>query len=344
MTQMPQNQMPAPSLIGRLSMALFRPVQFFRILPSMGATRHWVWAAFLILGLVGFAAVQQGAAPTGGNLGGGEIPFADPMSDMPFPMDGMPIGGGGGGTGGAAGNNDSWLTALTAAGVIVLHWGALTLLLAEVTLFNGYRPQFSRNLHIAIWSTLPLALMAGLQLLFQSGGGQLGAVGFSGFLAEWPTYIEADILGKSLLYGVAANLTLFWLWCLALLYLGGRHTLKGKRFAVWVVVIAWVVIQVLFTGYEHYQELERQSQNEMIPDMGFDGMGFDDFSDGMGFDAFGMDEMNFEDSPDDFVPNEDPLTDDFSAEGEAEDASLPDPDADNAFSEEAFEDATNADE
>lgn len=310
MTTMPQSQMPAPGFIGRLSMALFRPVQFFRMLPPLGLNRHWLWVAFLILALVGFSAVEQTKAPApSADLGGG-MPFSDGMSDMPFPMDpgGMPLPGGGSATGG--GSNDSWLTALTAVGVMVLQWGALTLLLAEVTLFNGYRPQFSRNAQIAIWSSLPLGLMAGLQLLFQMGGGQIGQVGFTGFLTDWPTYLEADLYGKSLLYGIAANLTLFSLWRLALLYLGGRYALKGKRFAVWVVVLAWIVIQVLFTGYEHYQELEAQNQSGMPSDMGFDefgfdGMGFDESGfDGMGFDESGFDGMdgmeNFEEMPSDF--------------------------------------------
>ncbi|MAS38298.1 MAG: hypothetical protein CL610_30150 [Anaerolineaceae bacterium] len=272
---------PQQSLPSRISTVLFRPGYFFRTLPPSHTTRHWLWAAFLILALVGFAAVQQqNAANGGGAANGGDtnIP-GDIPSDFPFSPDGGGIPPGGipqaGGGGSATGNgNATWLTALTAGGVVVLQWVGITLLLAEVTLFNGYRPHFGRNLQIAIWSSVPLALMAALQLLFQMGGGELGQPGFTGFLESWTVYQNAGPELKSILYALTTHLTLFWLWTMALIYIGGREALRGKRFAVIIVVAAWVILQVLITGYGKYQELSQQvTLEDLLPPMeeGFPG-------------------------------------------------------------------------
>src|SRR5512133_3254399 len=85
-------------LVGQMSMVLLEPGSFFHALPLAESSRQWVWAALLILALIGFSAVRQNAlaeaAANGGGLAidpslgmnGGDSMASDPM-----------LGGGGGG-------------------------------------------------------------------------------------------------------------------------------------------------------------------------------------------------------------------------------------------------------
>ena len=140
---------------------------------------------------------------------------------------------------------DNWSAALVAITRLVLSWLVQAILLSEVTLFQGAAPRLGLNWRIAVWASLPLGLMAGVQLLYRSGGGVIEAPGVAGFLDSLPLYADAPEFLQLVMRSFASNFTLFWLWHLALLYLGGRHTLKGSPWSALLVVIMWVLIIVL---------------------------------------------------------------------------------------------------
>lgn len=233
-----------------------QPNTFFRTLPQVADARQWFWVAALILALVGFAGVREETLRSGGEgaAGGGFTPpvEAPPISD-PF---GSPFGGGPGvgappevssptslppaGTGGDI--SSTWVTALISAAHIVLGWFILSVMLSEVSLFNGEMPSLSQNFQIAIWTTVPLAILAGLQLVFWGAGGQPGAPGLAGLLPLWEGFDGLPDLARDLLYSLASRTTLFWLWSLVLIYVAGRTALNGKGWAVLIVVFAWAIV------------------------------------------------------------------------------------------------------
>ena len=71
---------------------------------------------------------------------------------------------------------DTWAAALVAIARVVFGWILLAILLSEVSLFNGESPQLGLNWRVAVWASLPLGFMAGLQMLYRSGGGVIGAI------------------------------------------------------------------------------------------------------------------------------------------------------------------------
>ena len=48
-------------LWGQITTSLLRPALFFRTLAPAGETRQWLWAAILVLALVGIASVRYSA-------------------------------------------------------------------------------------------------------------------------------------------------------------------------------------------------------------------------------------------------------------------------------------------
>lgn len=201
----------------QISTLIFQPITFFRDLATAEPNRQWFVAGFLVLALTGFAAVQRKSMQ----------PVVDPFAVAP------PAAA------------DNWTTALVAGSVIVISWLVQALLLCEVSLLNGKMPRFGLNLRIAIWSSLPLGLMALLQLIYYAAGGLAGEPGISGVLITQPFYMEQPAFGQALLLSLASQLTFFWLWNLALLYIGGRHALNGKRIAALLVIVAWVLLLIL---------------------------------------------------------------------------------------------------
>lgn len=248
-------------LIGQMTTLLLQPKFFFQTLPAVHAGHQWLAVAVLILALAGFTAVRQsemaaggGAAPVPADMGGMADPMAGPRMgggsiDMGIPPDlGMPIEGpgmGGAPAGGNASVSATWTTALMAGGVFVSAWLVQALLLSEVSLFNGRAPKPGLNLQIAVYASLPLALMAALQLIFYAAGGELGQPGLLGLVVEWSGYQQAGPFVQLLLLSLASRLTLFWLWSLALLYVGARGALKGRWWASLLVVLVWATILVV---------------------------------------------------------------------------------------------------
>lgn len=241
------------SLWSQLWMVILQPSVFFRTLPLLTETRQWLWIGILILTAVGLSAVRlaEQTAPATTNL----QPFFD-SSD--FPGVDLGLGGDGGfetplpntNNGSIVPNSSSdvnanWTTALIAASGVILGWLILSLLLCEVSLFNGKAPRLGANFQIAVWASVPIGLMAILQLIYLSAGGQSGQPGLSGLLAEWPVYQEMPVFLKSLMLSLASRFTLFWMWSLILLYTGARGVLTGRWWASLLVVLIWVVVLVV---------------------------------------------------------------------------------------------------
>lgn len=246
-------------VVGQVWAGLLQPAQFYRTMPPLSDTRTWLWAAILILALVSFSAVRQESLRNGSSTdlsGGFETPIdsgaglgGDPFGGGGIPLGGDPFGGTGGApvtpTADAGDVTGTWTTALITSAGIILGWFVLSILLSEITLFNGRAPRLGLNLQVAIWSTLPLALMAALQLVFFAAGGQPGGAGLSGLLDRWDWYNTQSEFVRNLLFSLASNATVFWIWSLVLIYVGGRNTLRGKHWAIALVVIAWAAIVIV---------------------------------------------------------------------------------------------------
>ncbi|MEO8396803.1 MAG: YIP1 family protein, partial [Chloroflexota bacterium] len=247
------------SLWGNLSSVLLQPISFFRSFPT---TRQWVWVALLILIAFGFSAVHQPTASDGAQTTDISVQPIDPSGGGSAP--GVISGGGavigGGGDGGFIQPSDpgaptdsasapdvskTVMSALLAAGGVLLGWLIQAFALCEVPMINGKRPSLGRNLQIAVWASVPLALMLVIQQIYFAIGGTPGQVGLSLLLERWQGFASLPTFSQSFLTTLATNFTLFWLWNLLLVYLGGRYVLTGKRAAVALVVVMWVIVGAL---------------------------------------------------------------------------------------------------
>lgn len=233
-----------------------QPTYFFRSLPNVSDTRQWFWVAALILILVGLSAVRQESLQSAG----GANTVIPPVIDSPSPGierpgdSGFPGGPFPGDTGGVPLPNvpttptditSTWTTALISSSHIILGWFILAVLLSEVPLFNGVSPSLGQNLQIAIWTSVPVGVMAGLQLVYFAAGGVPREAGLMGLLNYWEGYQQLPTFVQSLLMSLTSRLTIFWLWTLVLLYIGARNALRGKRWAAWLVIVMWVAVLVV---------------------------------------------------------------------------------------------------
>lgn len=276
-------------LWGQFWMLVLQPASFFRTLPWMHESRHWFWIMVLILALVAFAAVRHADLSAQGTGGAADVPVPEIMGD---PRMGGGIGGGMSGlptdmgglppidSGGAASSADvtqSWTTGLRAAANVVLGWFVLSVLLIEAPMMNGVSPRLGRNFQIAVWASVPLGLMAALQLLFFAAGGDLGKPGLSGLLEGWDFYENATPFIQSLLLSLTSQLTLFGLWSLLLVYKGARYALNGRRWVALMIAIFWVAVLIVVpavTGAYDPAAAESESgaPTEMMPGAEFEGM------------------------------------------------------------------------
>lgn len=252
------------SLWGQVWNVALQPNTFFLALPQApSSSRQWFWVAVLILALNGFSAVRQDAIASGGGStdpsfsqpdfsGGGDLSGGPGMSFSAQPgglPGGPPIDFGAppdAGSGGSSSDvSSTWVTALISATTILIGWFVLALILCEVPLFNGVRPNYGQNLQIAIWTTVPLGLMAGLQVIYIAATGTVGASGISGLLDLWKGYDDLSPLLRSILLSLTSRLTVFWVWSLILIFIGARQALSGKVWAVLLVIIIWVSVVVM---------------------------------------------------------------------------------------------------
>ena len=258
-------------LWGQITTSLLRPALFFRTLAPAGETRQWLWAAILVLALVGIASVRysalSSAAPAdpgiidpgfppdmgGGDMGGGDMGGGDMGGGGGMveggDFGGIPPGGIPTDPGTPVATTESTLTAdltmaLLAGANVVLGWIVLTIMLIVVPMLRGRAPRLGQNLQIAVWSSLPFAVMAIVQLLYWSSGGKIGEPGVQGLLADFPQVKTLDPTVQALLISFTSRLTIFWLWSLMLVYFGARFALGGWRIVAFLVVIAWALIQI----------------------------------------------------------------------------------------------------
>lgn len=231
------------SLWGNVTSVLVQPVAFYEAFP---ATRQWMWVAAIILAVTGFSAIHQPSAVT--SDAGAVVVQEAPPPEMS--SDGGPGGvfippndvSGGAPAAAAPDVSKTVMMALLAAGGVLLAWFIQALVLSEVSMISGARPRFGINLQISVWASVPLGLMLVIQQVYFAIGGKAGMMGVSLLLDKWPGFATLPAFSRSALTVLALNFTLFSLWNLVLLYLGGRHVLKGKRAAVLLVILIWVII------------------------------------------------------------------------------------------------------
>jgi hypothetical protein len=244
---------------GQITTVLLQPGTFFRTLPALSETRQWVWMAILVLGLVAFSAVRaeslkKEAEPqdagavdmSGGDFSGMDMEGGGDMSGVD--LGGIPSDAGLPSTSTTPEENDvasRWETGVIAASNVLLIWFALALLLVPVSLINGVAPRLGQNLHIVIWASIPLGLMAGLQLIYYWAGGKVGEPGISGVLPEWEKYNELSKAQQTMIYSGAMRLTLFGLWTCILAYMGAHRALHGKRAIAAACVLAWMALIII---------------------------------------------------------------------------------------------------
>ena len=170
----------------------------------------------------------------------GAVP-SDPFGGGPPPdYTGVPQGSAI--TNGGSDVSESWTIALIASSNVVVAWLLLVVLLCEVSLVRGKTPRLSNNVQVAVWASVPLGLMAALQIIYYAAGGRVGEPGLAGLLPEWDRYADFSRGQRSLLLSAATRTTLFSLWTLALVYTGARQTLKGQRWAALLAVLIWAVL------------------------------------------------------------------------------------------------------
>lgn len=250
------------SLWGQVWNVALQPNTFFLALPQAPtSSRQWFWVAVLILALNGFSAVRQDAIASGGDGAsdpsvsqGGDFSGGGGFSMIPGGAISAQPGGvppdfgsipDGGSSGSGSDVSSTWVTALISGTTILLGWFVLALILCEVPLFNGVRPNYGQNLQIAIWTTVPIGIMAGLQVIYIAATGAVGAPGISGLLPLWKGYDELSPLLRSILLSLTSRLTVFWIWSLILIFIGARQALNGKVWAVLLVVVIWVSVVVM---------------------------------------------------------------------------------------------------
>lgn len=248
---------PSRGVVGHIFAVLLQPVAFFRRMPT---TRQWLLVAFIVLALVAAAEVRRPQAGTADTSGGG-IPgdfgvppggfdpsasALDPSLGGGFsPEASIPPGANLGGASGAPDISQTTVTALLAAGSILLAWAIQSLILAEVSLLNGEAPKLARNMQIAVWASVPLGVMALTQLVFYALGGTGGQAGITALLARWDAYAALPTFSQSFLHSLTQQVTLFWLWSALLVYTGARQALRGRAWAAALAVIIWIVLAAL---------------------------------------------------------------------------------------------------
>lgn len=251
------NDIPPRGFISEIVTVITHPHVFFTELGNRQSSPHTLWIVIVILLMMTLMTIQTSTHIVESNSGGAS--FVDMPGGGSSPFDpGFPPDGGGSDGGTPSTQIDptaQWMLVLTTISKQLIVWGALTILLTIVTLANGYMPPFGKNLEITIWASVPLALMAGLQLAFMSGGGTITATGFSGFLDEWEIFASLDLRLQSIVHAFSEQMTLFWLWALWLLYVGMRYTLRGKRVVILFTLVMWIIMFWLVNSLHSYDIL-----------------------------------------------------------------------------------------
>jgi hypothetical protein len=218
MSQRVYNRRKTKGFFAQVQQVILHPVAFFESLPEQAESRTWLMAAFLILLLIGYSAVQQAAA----------VPEDFSMSSS------NPV-------------QQQVITGLMAAFGLILAWLVQAALLIPVAILSKRKTNFALNLHIAIWSSLPFAILAMIQIAYLWAGGPIGGAGLAPAISSVMSYETLSSAWGIFLLNLAEQFTLFGLWNLALLYLGARHSIKGNLGIVLAFLLIWVFLLLMVT-------------------------------------------------------------------------------------------------
>jgi hypothetical protein len=216
MSQRVYNRRKTKGFFAQVQQVILHPVAFFEALPEQAESRTWLMAAFLILLLIGYSAVQQQAA----------VPEDFGMSTS------NPV-------------QQQVITGLMAAFGLIIAWLVQAALLIPVAMLSKRKANFALNLHIAIWSSLPFSILAMVQIAYLWAGGPIGGAGLAPAIRSVMPYETMTSAWGIFVLNFAEQFTLFGLWNLALLYLGARHSIKGNLGIALAFLIIWVILLLL---------------------------------------------------------------------------------------------------
>jgi hypothetical protein len=219
MSQRVYNRRKTKGFFAQVQQVILHPVAFFEALPEQGESRTWLMAAFLILLLIGYSAVQQQAA----------VPEEFSMSTS------NPV-------------QQQVITGLMAAFGLIIAWLVQAALLIPVAILSKRNANFALNLHIAIWASLPFAILAMVQIAYLWAGGPIGGAGLAPAISSVMSYETMTSAWGIFVLNFAEQFTLFGLWNLALLYLGARYSIQGAKGSIGIALaflIVWVILLLL---------------------------------------------------------------------------------------------------
>jgi hypothetical protein len=219
MSQRVYNRRKAKGFFAQVQQVILHPVAFFEALPEQAESRTWLMAAFLILLLIAYSAVQQKAT----------VPEDFSMSTS------NPV-------------QQQVITGLMAAFGLMIAWLVQAALLLPVAILSQRKANFALNLHITIWASLPFALLAMIQIAYLWAGGPIGGAGLAPAISSVMPYETMTSAWGIFLLNMAEQFTLFGLWNLALLYLGARHSIQGAKGNLGIVLaflLIWLILLLI---------------------------------------------------------------------------------------------------
>lgn len=215
----------ATGLVGQLQQVILHPVAFFKTLPETATSesRTWLWAALLILAIIGTAAVQQDKT----------------LVDTAVTAS----------TTAVLASEDSTLqadlvTGLSAASLMVVAWVGQAILMIPIALLAGKRPQFNLKVQIAIWASVPLALIALVRIILFAIGLESGYQGISGIFLRNPELWGWETTTAPMqlfILNIASHISIFGLWNLILLYYGVKYCIVDNLWLCLLFIVMWVL-------------------------------------------------------------------------------------------------------
>lgn len=239
-------------IVGQITTLITRPKAFFQKMPH---TRQWLWIGLLVLFIAGFTASNQVTQQSNASASTAQQAGSSALSTQATSNANAQTTSSAGSSTAAAitattasttqqtssvDANTTLMSGLLAACGVLVMWAGQTVLLCLVTMLQAYAPNIGRSLQVAVWASLPLALMLILRQLNFAMGGTGGSVGLSLLLTQWDGYAKLAEPARRVLAVFMSNISLFWLWNLVLLYFGARYALRGNRLSVMLIVVMWI--------------------------------------------------------------------------------------------------------
>lgn len=227
----------------------FQPVAFFKAMPG---NHQWVVVMLLVLFITGYTATTQiqstaasGGSTTTTQTSGFDLSLLDASSSQNGAASSTTATAAQTQSDASVSSDTLLMNALIAASGMLVVWFGQTMMLSLVSMLRGYAPRVGRSFQIAVWASLPLALMLILRHIHYSTGGSGGTLGLTLLLDDWSGYSTLTDYGQRIVTQFMSTLTLFWLWNVLLLYSGARYALGGRRLASMIVILLWVVASTM---------------------------------------------------------------------------------------------------